>query len=279
MAYSDYDRIERAISFLEENFRNQPELKEVARHLGLSEFHFQRMFTRWAGVSPKRFLQFMTIGYAKHLLDESRSVLDATFETGLSSPSRLHDLFVNIEAMTPGEYKERAAQLQIVYGFHSTPFGEAVLAVTDRGICGMSFLIHNRKHAVEELKLKWEGARLREDSRVTQRVLDRIFSGRKNAGQLNLLVKGTNFQVKVWEALLRIPEGRVCSYNELAEQVGMPSASRAVGNAVSHNPIAYLIPCHRVIKKMGAFGNYRWGTTRKKAMLLWESGRTAERAA
>lgn len=281
MANSDYDRIEQAIRYLEGHFRNQPELSEVARHIGLSEFHFQRLFSRWAGVSPKRFLQFMTLGYAKQLLDESRSVLDATFEAGLSGPARLHDLFVTLESVTPGEYKEHGFGVAITYGFHPTPFGEALIAVTDRGICGLSFLAgDSRRQAVNPLKAKWEGAAFSEDSRVTQKFADRIFGVSHHRGErLPLLVRGTNFQIKVWEALLRIPQGTVASYRDIASALGMPEASRAVGNAVAQNPVAYLIPCHRVIRTGGAFGDYKWGTSRKKAMLLWESAQTGHHAA
>lgn len=273
MTNTDYDRIERAIKYLEVNFLEQPDLEDVARHIGLSEFHFQRVFSRWAGVSPKRFLQFMTMGYAKHLLDESRSVLDVTYGAGLSSPARLHDLFVTLEAVTPGEYKERGSEVTITYGFHPTPFGEGLVAVTERGICGLSFLAGDtRRQAVDELRAKWEGATVREDSRVTQRFAERIFSTSRHRNErLPLFVRGTNFQVKVWEALLRIPEGSVSSYSEIASMIGTPDAGRAVGHAIAQNPVAYLIPCHRVIRKGGAFGDYRWGTSRKKAMLLWES--------
>jgi AraC family transcriptional regulator of adaptative response/methylated-DNA-[protein]-cysteine methyltransferase len=281
MMNTDYDRIERAIDYFDEHFRSQPGLAEVADAVGLSEFHFQRMFSRWAGVSPKRFLQFMTIGYAKQLLDESRSLLDVTYEAGLSSPSRLHDLFVSVEAVTPGEYKGRGSQLQITYGFHSTPFGEAIIGITGRGVVHLSFVVDaTRRQAIDELKRRWDGATIREDSGNTQALADRIFHPSIHKGErLPLLVKGTNFQIKVWEALLRIPQGSVASYHDIASAVGIPEASRAVGTAVAQNPIAYLIPCHRVIRKSGAFGEYKWGTSRKKAMLLWETARSKNHAA
>lgn len=281
MMNTDYDRIERAINYLDEHFRSQPELAAVAKAVGLSEFHLQRVFSRWAGVSPKRFLQFMTIGYAKRLLDESHSVLDATYDAGLSSPSRLHDLFVSLEAVTPGEYKGGGTQLEITYGFHSTPFGEAMIAMTGRGVSHLSFLVDTtRRQAIDDLKKKWEGATIREDSRRTQGVADRIFNISNHRGErLPLLVKGTNFQIKVWEALLRIPQGSVASYQDIASALGMPEASRAVGTAVAQNPVAYLIPCHRVIRKSGAFGEYKWGTSRKKAMLLWETTHSRHDAA
>ena len=233
------------------------------------------------GVSPKRFLQFMTIGYAKQLLDESRSVLDTTFEAGLSGPARLHDLFITLEAVTPGEYKEHGLKVAMTYGFHMTPFGEAFIAVTERGICGLSFLAGGtRRQAIDKFKTKWEGATFCEDSRVTQKFADRIFSiSNHQSERLPLLVKGSNFQIKVWEALLRIPQGSVSCYQDIASAMGMPEASRAVGHAIAQNTVAYLIPCHRVIRKGGAFGEYQWGTSRKKAMLLWESGQSKHHAA
>jgi AraC family transcriptional regulator of adaptative response/methylated-DNA-[protein]-cysteine methyltransferase len=276
MNTSDYERIEQAIRFLEKNFRTQPELRDVAAHVGLSEFHFQRIFSRWAGVSPKRFLQFMTVECAKELLSESKSVLDATYDAGLSSPGRLHDLFVTLEGMTPGEYKLKGGGVQITYGFHPTPFGECLLALTPRGICRLSFLAEgSRKQAVTQLKESWESAQLKEDSRATESVAGRIFGDLwPRRKQLHLVVRGTNFQIKVWDALLRIPEGSVASYQHVASMIGMPDAARAVGNAVAQNPVAYLIPCHRVIRSVGGFGSYRWGTARKKALLLWEDSRT-----
>jgi AraC family transcriptional regulator of adaptative response/methylated-DNA-[protein]-cysteine methyltransferase len=273
---SDYYRIEKAIRFIEENHASQPELEDLAAHLGLSPFHLQRLFRRWVGISPKRFLQFLTIEHCKELLSESRSVLDATFEAGLSSPGRLHDLFVTIEAVTPGEFKARGAGLEIAYGIHPSPFGDCLLAVTERGICGLSFAIgDDTTEAVEELKSRWPGARIVERPRATREYFDRVFPKLDHNGQrhLTLFVKGTNFQLKVWEALIRIPSGSVTTYGDIASRIGIPSATRAVGTAVGSNPISYLIPCHRVLRSMGAFGNYRWGTERKKAILAWESAR------
>jgi AraC family transcriptional regulator of adaptative response/methylated-DNA-[protein]-cysteine methyltransferase len=275
-ASDDYSRIEKAILFLEKNFQDQPSLGEIARSVNLSEFHFQRLFRQWAGISPKRFLQFLTIEYAKKLLEESKSVLDAAYEAGLSGPGRLHDLFVSVEAVTPGEYKAKGHGLQITYGVHSSPFGPCLLAVTDRGICGLSFPDHaDREEAVRNLKQKWEGANFSENPNVTGPVVECIFprNREKGARRLNVILKGTNFQIKVWEALLRIPLGAVVSYEDLAVHVGRRNAARAVGNAVGQNPIAFLIPCHRVIRKMGATGNYGGGPARKKAMLAWEAAR------
>lgn len=273
----DYLRIAKAISFLQSNYTRQPDLQEVARSVHLSEYHFQRLFTRWAGISPKKFLQYLTLEHAKRALRESRSVLDATFDAGLSSPSRLHDLFVTIEAMTPGEFKQSGEGLTIHYGFHPTLFGECLLAVTGRGICGLSFVSEGKRTQVlRELRDRWTGATLREAHGTTQPFIDRLFfrPEKKQRKPLPLLLKGTNFQIKVWEALMRIPEGKVVSYEDLARAVGNPRASRAVGNAVGKNPIAYIIPCHRVIRRVGIIGNYHWGPERKKALLGWEWAQT-----
>jgi AraC family transcriptional regulator of adaptative response/methylated-DNA-[protein]-cysteine methyltransferase len=276
MSALDYQRIEQAIDFLSQSFREQPDLRDVARKVHLSEYHFQRLFRRWAGISPKRFLQFLTVEYAKKLLNESSDLLRATYETGLSSPGRLHDLFVSTEAVTPGEFKNGGEGLTISYGVHSSPFGECLLATTDRGICSLSFITgsgHNR--AVRQLKTKWPKANLRENARLTKPYVDRIFSAEKKRGtqELNLLLHGTNFQIKVWQALLKIPSGHAISYDDLAKAIGNPAASRAVGNAVANNPIAYVIPCHRVIRKIGVIGDYRWGSARKKAIFAWEAAK------
>jgi AraC family transcriptional regulator of adaptative response/methylated-DNA-[protein]-cysteine methyltransferase len=269
-AAMDYERIEQAIGFLQKHHLDRPDLATVARQVHLSEYHFQRMFSRWAGISPKRFQQFLTVKHAKQQLAESKSLLDVTFDTGLSSPGRLHDLFVTIEAMTPGEFKRRGVGLEICYGFHPTRFGTCLLAVTDRGICALQFVDAN---SAVELKKAWPGARCIERPDVTTPITERVFSqfnGHARA-PLSALVVGTNFQVKVWQGLLRIPSGVVASYETVGRWIGKPNASRAIGNAVAHNPIAYLIPCHRVIRKTGVIGDYRWGTARKQAILAWES--------
>jgi AraC family transcriptional regulator of adaptative response/methylated-DNA-[protein]-cysteine methyltransferase len=269
----DYQRIEQAIRFLQASYRRQPDLGEVARSAHLSEYHFQRLFTRWVGISPKRFLQYLTVEHAKGVLRESRSLLDATFESGLSSPGRLHDLFVTVEAMTPGEFKKSGEGLTIEYGIHPTPFGECLLGITDRGICALFFVQGNdRKEVVRELRVRWPGAHFVEAARETRPYIEKIFGADSSARRapLPLLLKGTNFQIKVWEALLRIPAGRVLSYEDIARQIGQPKASRAVGNAVAKNPISYIVPCHRVIQSIGITGNYRWGPARKKAILGWE---------
>ncbi|WP_224364271.1 bifunctional transcriptional activator/DNA repair enzyme AdaA [Hyalangium versicolor] len=278
MATSDYARIERAIHFLDAHGQNQPPLAEVAAHVGLSPYHFQRLFTRWAGISPKRFLQFQTLENAKQLLTERRSLLDATYDAGLSSGGRLHDLFVTLTAMTPGEFKQGGAGLTLRYGVHASPFGDYLLAVCERGICALRFLTGSSwDEAVAELRAEWPRAALVQAPEATRPYAERIFPQRtpREFQPLNLLVKGTNFQLKVWEALLRIPSGAVATYEDIAQAVEAPRAVRAVGSAVGGNPIGLLIPCHRVIRKTGAFGQYRWGLPRKRAMLAWESARHA----
>jgi AraC family transcriptional regulator of adaptative response/methylated-DNA-[protein]-cysteine methyltransferase len=273
-ASEDYERIEKAIKFLETNFSVQPGLKEIADHIGLSEFHFQRLFSRWVGISPKRFLQFLTKEYAKHLLENSVNLLDVTYEAGLSSPGRLHDLFVNCEAVTPGEYKSKGDGLTIKYGFHPSPFGECLLATTERGICGFFFVKNrDRKDPLNELRYFWKHAEIVEDPDESRELIDRIFtpSFAKSSTPLHLILNGTNFQIKVWEALIKIPFGAVVSYEDVAIQVGLPGATRAVGSAVGKNPISFIIPCHRVIRKTADFGNYGGGTARKKVILGWEA--------
>jgi AraC family transcriptional regulator of adaptative response/methylated-DNA-[protein]-cysteine methyltransferase len=266
----DYSRIEQIILYLERNFRRQPDLRELADHIGLSEYHFQRLFSRWAGISPKRFLQFLTVEHAKErLATSSDSLLNVTYDAGLSSPGRLHDLFVTCEAMTPGEFKKAGQDVTITYGFHPSPFGDCLLAATDRGICGLAFSqVGDRAYVLADLKRRWPRAAFREDRDSTQAFVAGIFSpvGRSDK-PLPLFLKGTNFQLQVWQALLQIPPGAVISYNDLAAHIGRPNAARAVGNAVGQNPISYVIPCHRVIRKMGVVGNYHWGAARKKALL------------
>ena len=270
----DYRRIEQAIAYLEEHALEQPSLDDVAEQIGLSSYHFQRLFKSWAGVSPKRFLQYLTIENAKKLLRESVSVLDTALDVGLSGPSRLHDLFVSVEAMTPGEFKSQGKDLRIGYGFHATPFGECLLAVTPRGICSLAFVEpETRSVALNELQDTWRESALVEDQNAGKEAIETIFSQTRGQTQepLKVLLRGTNFQVKVWEALLRIPEGSVVSYSSLADAIGRPKAHRAVGTAVGHNPIGYLIPCHRVLRANGEIGGYHWGTTRKRAILAREA--------
>jgi len=271
---TDYQRIAQAIEFLEQHYQEQPSLDDLAARLALSPFHLQRLFTQWAGVSPKRFVQYLTAEHAKQLLTNAHSVLDAAYATGLSSPSRLHDLLVATEAVTPGEFKQQGAGLEIAYGRHDTPFGACLLAVTTRGICQLLFVEETGwEAAVAELHAQWPQAQLVANSTQTQPVLEQIFpaQGQQRQRAVTLLLKGTNFQIKVWNALLQIPSGAAWSYEDVAQAIDQPSAARAVGGAVGANPVGYLIPCHRVIRKSGVIQEYRWGPTRKKAILAWES--------
>lgn len=274
----DYARIEQVIYYLVKNAPRQPSLSEIADHVHLSEYHFQRLFTRWVGISPKRFLQFLTKEHAKQLLAQSASLLEASYQVGLSSPGRLHDLFITWEAVTPGEFKQRGEGLVIHYGFHPTPFGEVLLGSTERGICNLSFVMPGgRAYALEALCKGWPKAQLVEDPSITEPMVAAIFrSDVWNADRsLHLYLSGSNFQLKVWEALLRIPSGNVVSYRDIASYLGDPNASRAVGNALAHNPVAVVIPCHRVIHSLGEFGNYHYGEARKVALLGWEMAKAA----
>jgi AraC family transcriptional regulator of adaptative response/methylated-DNA-[protein]-cysteine methyltransferase len=239
----------------------------------LSEAHFQRLFRRWAGVSPKRFLQYVTAEHVRERLRESRSVLDAALDVGLSGPGRLHDLTLSVDAMTPGEVGRGGADLVIRHGRHESPFGEMFVALTARGVSAMSFAAD----ALAELRQRWPNAQFAEDLPAAQAVVDAVFQNRPLDRLLH--VQGTNFQIRVWEALLQIPQGAVVSYGELAKSLGSPGAARAVGSAVAANPTAYLIPCHRVIRESGVIGDYRWGSDRKRAMLGWEAARSTEAAA
>jgi AraC family transcriptional regulator of adaptative response/methylated-DNA-[protein]-cysteine methyltransferase len=271
---SDYRRVEQAIRYLHENFRAHPSLDEIAESVHLSKYHFQRLFKRWAGISPSQFLQFLTLEYAKQQLLASRSVMEVSLEAGLSGPGRLHDLFVTFEAVTPGEYKQRGAGLQVRYGFHDTPFGECLLATTERGICNLFFVREgDSSPALEQLYASWPRAEFLERNDETQPLVDRIFApaGVGQARPFHLQLKGTNFQVNVWRALLSISPGAMVSYQDVARLAGRPDATRAVANAISRNPVAYLIPCHRVISGSGQVHCYRWGVARKKAMLGWEA--------
>ena len=269
-AAADYARVERAIRFLEEHAESHPSLAEVARSVGLSPAHFQRLFTRWAGLSPKRFLQFLAKEHAVERLRRSATVLDAAWDAGLSGPGRLHDLLVSSEAATPGEVASGGRGVSISWGFHPTPFGECLLGMTARGICHLSFVGPGGRHAaLADLGRRWPRASLREDGALASRTAERVFAG-AGRGKLHLHLAGTNFQLKVWEALLQVPTGAVTTYEGIATRIGKPGATRAVGTAVGHNPIAVLIPCHRVIRKVGEFGNYRYGSLRKKALLARE---------
>ncbi len=263
----DYYRIEKAIHFLKDNFQDQPDLGKMAAAAGLSEYHFQRIFQRWAGISPKRFLQFLTKEHAKTVLQKS-NVLDASYDAGLSGPGRLHDLFINCEAMSPGEYKEKGRGLTISYGFHPTPFGECFIALTERGICSLVFPDKDeRKQVLTDLRKDWTNAAIKQDPAKTAKVVKAVFV---SGGKINLLCRGTNFQIKVWEALLKIRPGKLVTYGTIAREIGSPKAVRAVGTAVGMNPVSFVIPCHRVIRGMGEMGGYRWGLSRKRAMLGME---------
>ncbi len=271
---NDYQRIEKAIQFIEQNARHQPGLNEIAASINLSPYHFQRMFTRWAGLTPKRYLQIITLVHAKQLLSESKPVLHIADELGLSSSSRLHDHFVQLEAVTPGQYKQAGQGLQIRFGIQETPFGTCFLAITNRGICKLSFLDGDTsfQESLTELHRLWPNAQIQEDPVQTAKIAHEIFDRNTDPDRpVSLLVRGTNFQIMVWKALLEIPPATLQSYLDIATSVGNPSSVRAVGSAIGANPIAFLIPCHRVIRQNGEIGGYRWGNTRKHAIHAWES--------
>ncbi len=267
------DQIERIIQRLGESFQDQPSLDELAGEVGLSPDHFQRVFKRWVGISPKQFRGYLTFEYAKSCLGKNQSVLDAALDSGLSGPGRLHDLFVSMESITPGEYKAGGAGIQIHYGIHPSPFGYAVLAMSERGLCGCFFLPNADDELAKEAVVEyWPHAIVERSESKTSGVADQLFhsSGIKEK-PLSLFVRGTPFQVQVWRALLQVPPGALCTYSDLAASIGRPSATRAVASAVGDNPISWLIPCHRVIRKGGNLGGYRWGLPRKKVMLAWEA--------
>ena len=272
----DYEIVEKAIHFIEENYEARPSLAHIAESVNLSEFHFQRLFSRWVGISPKRFLQYLTKEYAKKLLDESRNLLDATYDAGLSSPGRLHDLFIRCEAVTPGEYKSKGQGLDIVYGVSPSPFGDCMIARTPRGICALKFVMGRSMKELEDfLRLQWPMASLKMDNPAIKTLARSVFpfDDQWAAAPLHLYVRGTNFQIKVWEALAKIPLGNTVTYEDIARHIGLPKAARAVGTAIGKNPIPFLIPCHRVIRKMGEFGNYGEGPDRKKALIGWEAAK------
>jgi AraC family transcriptional regulator of adaptative response/methylated-DNA-[protein]-cysteine methyltransferase len=267
----NYQRIEEAIKYLEENIQRQPELDEVAERVHLSPFHFQKIFTAWAGISPKRFLQFLTVDFLKEKLQESKNLIEAAEAAGLSSQSRVYDLFTTLEAVTPQEYKLNGSGIRIEYGFHETPFGHCLIGVTERGICWLSFLMFDEdsKYALEAMKAHWHNSIFHHAQQLTAEFVNQIFRPASDK-KLHVLVKGTNFQVKVWEALLKIPMGKVTTYQNVADSIQNKNALQAVGSAVGANHIAYLIPCHRVIRKDGILGEYRWSAMRKKSIIGWE---------
>ena len=267
-----YQMVAAAIAFIRQHQTEQPDLSAVARHVDLSEYHFQKIFTRWAGISPKRFLQYLTIEQAKAGIARTDGLLKLSTDLGLSGPSRLHDLFVSIEAMSPGEYKNGGEGLEIHYGSHKTLFGTVVIATTKRGICSLQFR-DNKPNARDLLTSIWPNAKLVANEKRTQALCDRIFSPvtTQSHQPLTLLVKGTNFQIQVWRALLQIPSGSLTTYKTIAKMIERPKAVRAVGTAIGKNPIGYLIPCHRVIRSSGEISGYRWGSDRKQALLGWEA--------
>lgn len=273
-----YERMAKAIAFMRQNYLNQPDLATIARQVHLSESHFQRLFTKWAGISPKRFLQYLTVEYAKSKIAETKSLLNLTVDIGLSSPGRLHDLFVNLEAMSPGEFKTEGAGLKIRYGIHETCLGYVLIATTIRGICNLHFLKSaDSQTAASMLYLEWRNADIIQDQEITQEICDRIFQPIAfNPSPLALYVKGTNFQIQVWRALLNVPFAGLATYQSLAQSIGRPTAARAVGHALASNPIAYLIPCHRVIRESGEMGGYRWGVERKAMILGWEASQNLD---
>ena len=268
-----YERMAKAIAFMRENRCHQPDLETIARHVHLSKYHFQRLFTQWAGIGPKRFSQYLTVEYAKSKIAETKSLLDAAAETGLSGPGRLHDLFVTLEAMSPGEFKTGGAGLHIRYGVCETPFGRCAIATTTRGICNLYFLDEPDAQTVaDRLRAQWQRAQLVCDRQMAEEMGDRIFrSFADRRVPLALHVKGTNFQIQVWRALLNVPFAGMTTYKGLAAAIGRPTAARAIGNAVGGNPVGYLIPCHRVIRESGELGGYRWGIERKTTLLGWEA--------
>ncbi len=283
----DYQRIEASIHFIEAHYRDEPSLPDIAASADLSPFHFERLFKRWAGTTPKRFVQCLRVEHAKSLLEGSKNLLDVSWDTGLSSPSRLHDLFCSIEAVTPGEYKSGGAGLEIRHGFYPTPFGDCLIATTERGICHFAFCEPGNADASRQRQMrrgdhssglralydKWPRAQFKTDGGASETLIARLFDCRdaKRKDPFHLLVKGTNFQIQVWRALISIPSGCAVSYQEVAKQIGRPDAVRAVAGAIAANSIGYLIPCHRVLRASGALSGYRWGRERKRALLAWET--------
>ncbi len=266
----DYYRVAEAIDYLDSHFKNQPDLNDVARQVHLSPQHFQRIFTEWAGVSPKKFMQYLSLDYLRERIYDTTNLSQAADMVGYSTQSRVYDLFVSIEGVTPQEYKSMGQGLEIQYGFHATPFGECLIGLTEKGICALSFVeADNRQEELEALANKWPAATLFYAPQPTATVVQQLFA-QQQPGKIHLWLQGTNFQLKVWEALLKIPQGAVTTYQHIATQLQNPGAVRAVGTAIGNNPVAWLIPCHRVIRKEGQVGQYHWGSTRKKAILGYE---------
>lgn len=274
----NYSRIAEAIEYIQQNFNRQPGLDEIAEEVHVSPYHFHRLFTDWAGISPRKFLQYITAGYAKKILTENASatLFDVANETGLSSTSRLHDLFIKIDGMTPAEYKKGGQNLCIQYSFAETQFGTIIAASTKKGICHLAFT-ENKKSAIHELMARFPNAQYSEgEGPYKANVLDFFRCDWTQLQEIKLHLKGTDFQLKVWELLLKIPAGHLAAYGKIAEGIHHPNATRAVGTAIGQNPVAYLIPCHRVLRASGKMGGYRWGKTRKTAMIGWEAARRSE---
>ena len=274
----DYDRVRRILAFISERWREQPSLDDIAAHVDLSTTHVHHLFRRWCGLTPKAFLAAITLDNAKALLADSASVLDATYEVGLSGPGRLHDLFVAHEAMTPGDYKTGGAGLELGFGFHPSPFGEAILVATDRGLAGLGFVDDgDRSAALADMRRRWPRAELTARQEATAPLARRIFEPRmwQAEAPLRVVMIGTDFEIRVWQTLLRIPLGRATTYSGIAAHLGKPNAARAVGAAVGRNPISFVVPCHRVLGRSGSLTGYHWGLTRKQAMLGWETGQRA----
>ena len=269
----DYETVRNVLAHLSENWREQPSLTDLARPAGLSEDQLQKLFTRWAGLTPKAFLQALTLDHARAMLQDQASILDTALNSGLSGPGRLHDLFIAHEAMSPGAYKAKGQGLVISYAFHPSPFGLALLMVTTHGLCGLGFADTGQESAaLQDMRSRWPNASFVENSAITAPYAARVFGQIKDGQPLRITMIGTDFEIKVWETLLKIPQGRAVTYGEIAASLGKPKAARAVGGAVGKNPISFVVPCHRVLGASGALTGYHWGLTRKRAILGWEAG-------
>jgi len=262
-----YEDIKKAIEYFDENFSYQPKLDDVASHVGMSKHHFSRIFKEYVGVTPMQFLQATTFSHAKQKLQNSKSLLDTSIDLGLSSSSRLHELFVNFIGVTPNEYKKMGENLEITYGFGFSPFGKTMIAITQKGVCALEFFDESSEDVFARLQTTWQNAKFIQDDKKAQEILDNIFIKKQ---KLDLFVKGTNFQINVWKAILNIKSGEITTYSDVAQLIGKPKAVRAVATAIGSNHVGFLIPCHRVISKSAAMGGYRWGINRKKVLLAYE---------